>query len=124
MGDAIVLNQRQMLYWRLIGATGGLADAGTPFDAMAAALADQLELPHAILDSSTGIDVLLHRYPKLKPHFEAIQRHLQAQPGPEAGPSDGEDTPPEPADDGAEVDLDLRRTFAYSKLLLNVFGPN
>ncbi|AGA30326.1 vWA domain-containing protein [Singulisphaera acidiphila] len=123
MADAIALNQRQILYWRLIGATGGLNDVNAPFNAMAATLADQLELPSAILDSSIDIDVLLHRYPKLKPHFESIQRHLQAPAVAETGPADAAIAPPEPTGD-EEVDLDLRRTFAYSKLLLNVFGPN
>jgi Mg-chelatase subunit ChlD len=112
--DTAVLNQRQMLYWRLLSATAGLDELGASFNTMAAALADELELPPAILDSSIGIDVLLHRYPRLKPHFDAIQRHLQP-------PADGGDPAAE-----AEVgeDIDLRRTFAYSKLLLNVFGPN
>jgi Mg-chelatase subunit ChlD len=91
---------------------------------MAAALADQLELPPAILDSSTGIDVLLHRYPKLKPHFESIQRLLRATAVAEAGPSDDGTSPPGPSADDDGDDVDLRRTFAYSKLLLNVFGAN
>jgi Mg-chelatase subunit ChlD len=112
--DAGVLNQRQMVYWRLLSATAGLDELGASFNAIAAALADELELPPAILDSTIGIDVLLHRYPRLKPHFDAIQHHLQP-------PADGGDPT---AESSADEDIDLRRTFAYSKLLLNVFGPN
>lgn len=121
MPDPVALNQRQMLYWRLIAAASGLDEAGASFDSMATALADQLELPSAILDGSIGIDVLLHRYPKLKPHFDSIPRCLQEPPDEGAGATEDAPSPPEPADDG---EVDLRRTFAYSKLLLNVFGPN
>jgi Mg-chelatase subunit ChlD len=121
MADPVVLNQRQMLYWRLIGATAGLDEVGASFETMAAALADRLDLPPAILDGSVGVDVLLHRYPKLKPHFESIQRYLQAPEDQGAGQDGDGGTPPEPTADDA---VDPRRTFAYSKLLLNVFGPN
>jgi Mg-chelatase subunit ChlD len=126
MADAVVLNQRQMLYWRLIGATAGLGEVGASFEAMAAELADQLELPPAILDASLGVDVLLHRYPRLKPHFDAIRHHLQEPAGEDAGSNDGSGSgsPPAPEPEPAADDVDLRRTFAYSKLLLNVFGPN
>jgi len=122
MADSVVLNQRQMLYWRLIAATSGLEETGASFSAMAAALAEDLELPAGLLDSRIGVDILLHRYPKLKPHFESIQHHLQA-----THDNDGETThdvnmTTDPGKSGD--DLDLRRTFAYSKLLLNVFGPN
>ncbi|WP_165252580.1 vWA domain-containing protein [Paludisphaera soli] len=111
MPDPVVLNQRQMLYWRLLAATSGLEEAGSAFEATAVELADRLELPPAILDPGIGVDVLLHRHPKLKPHFDAIQGCLQESPEGAAAP---------PPDD----EVDLRRTFAYSKLLLNVFGPN
>jgi Mg-chelatase subunit ChlD len=110
MTDPATLNHRQMLYWRLIAAVGGLDEAGASFHAMAAELADELSLPPAILDGSIGVDVLLHRYPRLKPHFESLQGYFQ----PEAA---------DPVPDDAE-DMDLRKTFAYSKLLLNVFGPH
>ncbi len=111
MADAEVLNQRQVLFWRLIAATAGLADPGSSFETMAAALADQLNLPPAILDPSIGVDVLLHRYPQLQPHFDSIRDEFQ--PGDETLETN-------PATDP----IDLHRTFAYSKLLLNVFGPN
>src|SRR4051812_25292818 len=77
MNDRVVLNQRQMIYWRLLGAASGLAEAGATLEAMARDLADRLELPSEILDPSIGVDVLLHRYPKLVPHFDAVARCVQ-----------------------------------------------
>ncbi|MDG3004337.1 vWA domain-containing protein [Paludisphaera mucosa] len=111
MPDPVALNQRQMLYWRLLAATSGLEEAGAAFEATAVELADRLDLPRAILDPGIGVDVLIHRHPKVKPDFDAVQACIQELP---------EGTEPPPAD----ADADLRRTFAYSKLLLNVFGPN
>jgi Mg-chelatase subunit ChlD len=120
MNDPAILNQRQMLYWRLLSAAGGLSEPGAAFESMAGELAGRLGLPSEILDPSIGVDVLLHRYPKLKPHFDAVQRCVQMPGGDAAAPAGAEPPPPDPIPD----DLDLRRTFAYSKLLLNVFGPN
>src|SRR5215217_7482394 len=107
MTDPLVLNQRQMLYWRLIAATSGLEEAGASFERMAAELADDLGLPPAIVDATLGIDVLLHRYPRLKVHFDAIQHHIQAPE--DDAVAEGAATVP-----GGD-DVDLRRTFAYSK---------
>jgi hypothetical protein len=121
MADSAVLNQRQILYWRLISAASGLNEQGAAFESMAAELADQLELPSEILDSTIGIDVLLHRYPKLRPHFESVQRCIQLPVEGATSLAQVEDPAPEPIPDD---DIDLRRTFAYAKLLLNVFGPN
>jgi hypothetical protein len=108
MDDSQLRKRRQVLYWRLLGAANGLGEIGTSFESMAAELADGLELPRSILDDKLGIDVLLHRYPKLKPHFDAVRAIMEPQP---------EDAP-------AGDDIDLPRSFAYAKMLLNVFGPN
>ncbi len=116
MADAIVLNQRQMLYWRLIAATGGLDDVGAPSNPWPPSSPINWSSP-AILDRAIGVDVLLHRYPKLKPHFESIQHHLQPA-------ATEESSLPDAAGSEDEVDPDLRRTLRTAKLLLNVFGPN
>jgi hypothetical protein len=121
MNDPSISNQRQMLYWRLISAAGGLGEPGAPFESMAAELAERLELPSEILDGSIGVDVLLRRYPKLNPHFDAVRRCVQMPEGEAPGPTDPGVPPSEVIPDD---DIDLRRAFAYSKLLLNVFGPN
>jgi Mg-chelatase subunit ChlD len=121
MVNAEIGNQRQMIYWRLLSAVSGQGETGAALEAMAAKLAARLELPSEILDPTIGVDVLLHRYPRLVPHFEAVQRCLQVpeddatDPSPAGAPA-REPTPGE--------DVDLRRAFAFSKLLLNVFGPN
>src|SRR5438309_9264530 len=121
MPDPSTANYRQMIYWRLISAAGGLGEPGAMLEKMAAELADRLELPSAILDPSIGVDVLLHRYPKLIPHFDAVQRCVRQPDGEEpASPEAGATLPGAILDE----DIDLRRAFAFSKLLLNVFGPN
>jgi Mg-chelatase subunit ChlD len=117
MSDALLRKQRQVAYWRLIAATYGLGAVGASFDAMAGELADELGLPSEILDNSLSIEVLLHRYPKLKPHFEALQMCEQ----PHA--TDGKEVADVAAENGDDG-IDLSKTLAYSKLLLNVFGPN
>jgi Mg-chelatase subunit ChlD len=121
MNDRVVLNQRQMIYWRLLAVAGGQGETGAALEAMARDLAGRLDLPSEILNPSIGVDVLLHRYPKLVPQFDAVSRCVQqadpssAEPATATVPAD----PPIPDDD-----IDLRRAFAFSKLLLNVFGPN
>src|SRR5947207_3060294 len=77
MPEPPLTNHRQMIYWRLIAAAGGLGEPGASFESMAAELADRLELPSALLDPCIGVDVLLHRYPELIPHFDAVRRCLQ-----------------------------------------------
>ncbi len=116
MVDPVIGKQRQLIYWRLLSAVSGLDETGASLEAMAAKLAARLELPSEILDPRIGVDVLLHRYPRLVPHFAAVERCMQP---PE---EDGAGAPlQEPA---TKDDIDLRRDFAFSKLLLNVFGPN
>ncbi len=76
--------------------------------------------PSELLDSRLSIEVLLHRYKALQPHFESLKMH--GLPGQEL-----DDLPPEPAaepETGDDHDFDLTRTLVYCKLLLNVFGPN
>jgi Mg-chelatase subunit ChlD len=123
MNDRAALNQRQMIYWRLLGAAGGLGEIGAALEAMTRDLAGRLELPSEILDPSIGVDVLLHRYPKLIPHFDAVARCVQQAEEPAAAIAVSGPAGPVPAPIPDE-DIDLRRAFAFSKLLLNVFGPN
>src|SRR5438067_9493277 len=112
MPDPTITNHRQMIYWRLIAAASGLGEPGAAFESMAAELAERLGLPSAILDPSIGVDVLLHRYPKLVPHFDAVRRCLQ-QPDAEdpASSQPGANLPGAIPDD----DIDLGRAFAFSK---------
>ncbi len=99
--------RRQVVYWRLLAAANGMTDQARNVDGMAAALVEELGLPGLILDPNLAVDTLLQRYPELKGDFAALEQALR----PDASPiADG---PP-----------DLRRALCYSKLLLNVFGPN
>ncbi len=84
--------KRQVAYWGLLASAFGREE----FGGLNRELATELELPLEVLDPGIPTDVLLRRYPELKPHFDL-----------------------EHGDD-----QDLRRTLCYSKLLLNVFGPN
>ena len=97
--------QRQAIYWHLVSAVYSLNDIGASFTGMTKELVKQLDMPQAILDPGLGLDVLLHRYPKLKPHFEASEALMQEEMS-------------------GQEDIDLRATLAYAKMLLNVFGPN
>ncbi len=110
--DSAIRNQRQLIYWRLLSAAAGQGETGASLESMNADLARRLELPSEILNPEIGVDILLHRYPKLIPHFDAVRGCVET---PEGDPAEG----PAPAED-----IDLRRTFAFSKLMLNVFGPN
>lgn len=84
--------KRQVAYWGLLASAFGREE----FGGLNRELATELELPLEVLDPGIPTDVLLRRYPELKPHFDF--------------------------ENGDEQDL--RRTLCYSKLLLNVFGPN
>ena len=121
MADPAIGNQRQMVYWRLLSARRWPRRDGRGAGNHGGEPGPRLELPTEILDPTIGVDVLLHRYPKLIPHFEAVQRCMQLPEEDASDPSTAGAPLLEPAPDG---DGDLRRAFAFSKLLLNVFGPN
>ena len=108
--------QRQVIYWRLLAAANGMTDAAKNIEAMTAATAREVGLPEMVLDPLPAVDTLVQRYPELKRDFEALQKVCNP-PGP-----DGE--APAPQAEVAEGAGGLRRALCYSKLLLNVFGPN
>ncbi len=137
--------QRQVAYWRLIGSCFGLEELSKPFEDMVREFVRQEELPLAILDGSMSIEVLLNRNPSLKETFAKIEKITQ-EPDDEEEEADPEDeaqneseaesepslkaepeTEPDAADPSSDPSAeqpDMQRTLAYSKLLLNVFGPN
>lgn len=144
MSNALLRKQRQVLWWRMISAAHGLQELGSSFEAITAELAAGQDLPAALLDAELGIDVLLHRYPTLRSHFESlgalasgapiagesneVDRQIAAplETSADESPNTLNEQPaatglPHELDDNA---IDLPRTLAYSKLLLNVFGPN
>lgn len=101
--------RRQVAYWRLLSATFGLTKLAENFENMSVKLVDELEMPSLLLDSTTSVDNLLHRYPELEPEFKNVLT------------SDQKDAS---SDENAADPATLRRAFIYSKLLLNMFGPN
>ena len=151
MSESLAAKQRQVLWWRTISAAFGLQEVGVSFEKMAAELARENDMPNTLLDTGLGIDVLLHRHPELQPAFDELKQ-LNVQPessgdgpadensgsGSDAGSgsslqqtiktdaaSAADSTPPSgtPAPI-ADDDISHVRTLAFSKLILNVFGPN
>src|SRR5437879_4398950 len=111
--DADLRKHRQVIYWRLLAGVFGMSDQAKNIEKMTGQIIDHLELPKLITDPNLSVDALVQRYPELKGDFESIQKVCN----PDA--KEAADAP-EPALQPA----DLRRSLAYSKLLLNVFGPN
>ena len=120
---SLAQKERQVAYWRLIGACFGLDDLARPFDSQVRAIVAREDLPPALTDASMSIEVLQHRYPALKEHFNAIESVLAKGDG---GSAETEGAGVQPIAPEAEPDESAAaaRTLVYSKMLLNVFGPN
>src|SRR5713226_4390831 len=104
---------RQVIYWRLLAGVFGMSDQAKNIEKMTGQIIDRLDLPKLITDPNLSVDTLIQRYPELKGDFESI--HKMCNPEEKTAPN-GQLPDLQPAD--------LRRSLAYSKLLLNVFGPN
>jgi hypothetical protein len=113
--DAELRKQRQVIFWRLLGAAFGATDQARNIEKMTGEIVESLGMPKLILDPNLAVDTLLQRYPELKPDFDALQAVIPSE--------DGGEKPAPPEKDTFETE-DARRWLAYSKLLLNVFGPN
>lgn len=108
--DTTIPARRQVVYWRLLAAAFGQGEHAPNVEAMAGELADELELPRIVLDPLPSVDTVVRRYPEMKAEFDDLERFL-------AEPAAGDtDQPPDAAS--------LKRGLVFSKLLLNVFGPN
>src|SRR4051794_4076389 len=108
MTTETAVNQRQVVYWRLLGALFDHTDQAAYLETMNLELVGALGLPDTVADSRLSIDALLQRYPELKKDFDGLEAFL----GDESQVDDSTTAP------------DLRRALLYAKLLLNVFGPN
>ena len=129
MSDDEKMKERQIAYWRLLGLCSGQGEAVQSFDGMLREAAAREDVPAAVLDPSISIEMLLHRHKRLVPAFEEVR----AITTPDPQSAESEDEAGEEYEDnaaGAEaaeagaVDANLARTLAFSKLVLNVFGPN
>lgn len=107
---------RQGLYWRLMSALFEQGDAAPNLETLARELAQTSELPAELLDPKVTVDMLVHRFPKLKPEF------ARPLPGFEVPGPDGE--APKPAETPTDLKGTVQRALVVSKLLLNAFGPN
>lgn len=114
---------RQGLYWRLLAALFDQGDAAPNLDALAKELAKLTDVPAELLDPRVTIDVLLHRFPKLRPEFS---RPLPGFAPPPGVAGEGEEVAEVEAVAEAPADLQgtVQRALVVSKLLLNAFGPN
>jgi hypothetical protein len=108
---SVLQRTRQGLYWRLVSALFDQGDAAQNLETLAKSLAKAADVPADLLDPRMTIDVLLHKFPKLRPDF--------ARPLPGFEP---EDTPP--AANPTDLQGVVQRALVVSKLLLNAFGPN
>ncbi len=136
--------QRQIIFWRLLSGVFGMAESAPNIENLTRQIVEQHSLPELITDPLLSIDTLLHRYPELKNDFESINKVCNPEIAKEEAPKTQEEeakdsTPtdntlaaenkpgPEPAGGSATLPniqpADLRRGLAYSKLLLNAFGP-
>jgi hypothetical protein len=105
--------QRQVVFWRLLAAANGMSDQARNIESMTATVAKDVGLPDLVLEPTLAVDTLIQRYPELKGDFDGLQTACN----PQAADANGA----QPID---EKDGDLRRSLCFSKLLLNVFGPN
>jgi hypothetical protein len=113
VADADLRKQRQVVFWRLLAAVFGLNEAAPNIEQMTGEVVHNLGLPELLLDPRPAVDTLLQRYPELKVDFDSLQKVCNLEEGTEPLPENVELQPE-----------DLRRAVCYSKLLLNVFGPN
>jgi hypothetical protein len=95
-----IAHRRQVVYWRLLSAMFGFNEQAANFDSMSLEVVNEIGLPELILDPRISIDTLLQRYPELESeiNLEVVE--------------------------GEHETATLRRGLIFSKLLLNVFGPN
>jgi hypothetical protein len=116
--DADLRKERQVLYWRLLASVHGLQQLAPNLEQMTAEIVARIGMPELITEPTLAVESLVERYPEVKSDFDGLQEMLQ--------PSGEEEQPPAaPASESEELrPEDLRRTLAFSKLLLNVLGPN
>ena len=108
---------RQGLYWRLLSALFDQGDAAQSLESLARDLATATDVPAELLDPRMTIDVLVHRFPKLREDF--------ARPLPGFSPPtpEGEEAPA-PTPTPTDLQGTVQRALVVSKLLLGAFGPN
>jgi Mg-chelatase subunit ChlD len=105
----LIQRERQVIYWRMVAGVFGRESVVPGLDKLTEAICEKHDVPTAVLDPRPSIDTFLTHYPELKPEFASIQQTCQ----PDEDGSPKPDAPP-----------NMRQTLVFTKLLLNVFGPN
>jgi len=98
-------NRRQVVYWRLLASIFDVEEDARNLNTASQALAKDVDLPEAVLDPKMGLDTLVQRYPHLEAELDNVI--------------------PRPDEDGNLPDepINVRNDLLFSKMLLNVFGP-
>jgi len=120
--DTELRKQRQVIYWRLLSGVFGMAEAAPNIEKLTKQIIAQHGLPELIADPQLSVDTLLQRYPELKGDFELLQS--VCNPGGQEEKPEEQTAAAAPEEEAQVQPADLRRGLAYSKLLMNVFGPN
>jgi len=124
--------RRQVIFWRLLASVFGLSEHSPNFENMAAELVEELDLPELILDPNIAVATLLQRYPELEAEFNDILLPASSGEGddteklekPEPEKPESEKSEPEKSEPEKTEKERLRQSLIFSKLLLNIFGPN
>lgn len=122
MSLTLAQKERAVSYWRLIGACFAQDELIKGFQDQVSEIVNRENLPLALLDSGMSLEVLQKRYPGLRPHFADITRVTAG-----AGTDEAAGDPTDSITPTAQVDptsISTARTLVFSKILLNVFGPN
>jgi hypothetical protein len=121
VSDADIRKQRQVVYWQMLSGVFGMDEQARALEKLNSDIVKELGLPSLITDPKLSIESLLQRYPELKADFDAIRQICD----PGGDEENGETKPATPTDEDAPLQQgDLRRSLAYGKLLMTVFGPN
>src|SRR5213075_952738 len=105
-----VARSRQVVYWRLLSSLFNQTEHAPNIERITQEVVADLGMPAMITEPTLAVDTLVQRYPELKPDFDALEKVCTAGP-------DAAGTEPLKKEE-------LRHALCYSKLLLNVFGPN
>jgi len=122
--------RREVLYWRMMAHVFEQDEKTQNFDGITKGVVKEVDLPNVVLDDKIGIDTLVQRYPELQGDFDHVMPRDELADVPDEDAEDEEEKEDDGYDESAQgFDVagdprTLRRALIFSKLLMNVFGPN